>query len=105
MGLDMGLRKMKRTIYESIDREKFWYEHFAKSYEIVYWRKKFNIHQWFYENTTIDGECSNEITKEKLETLVNWLQKEKLKEDVVKIKDVIKQTDFANEVIFYEYCN
>jgi len=105
MGLDMSLKKIPRTEYESISREDFWYEEFDKSEELIYWRKKYSIDEWFRENTIIDEECSDEITKEKLESLVDWLEKEKLKEDAVNIKDVIRQTDFANEVVFYKYSN
>ena len=105
MGLDMSLKKIPRTVYNNISGDNFWFEQHNKSEEIVYWRKKYDIEVWFRENTVIDEECSNEITKEKLEALVNWLEKEKLKEDAVKIKDVIKQTDFTNEVVFYKYSN
>jgi hypothetical protein len=105
MGLDMNLKKIPRPDYESISREDFWYEGFDKSEELIYWRKQYAIDLWFHENTSIDEECSDEITKEKLELLVKWLKKEDLKDDAIKIKDVIKQTDFDNEVIFYSYCN
>jgi hypothetical protein len=105
MGLDMSLKKISRTVYNSISRDNFWLEQHYKSEEIVYWRKKYDIEVWFRENTIIDEECSDEITKEKLESLVDWLEKEKLKEDAVNIKDVIRQTDFANEVVFYKYSN
>jgi hypothetical protein len=105
MGLDMNLKKIPRTDYESISREDFWYEEFDKSEELIYWRKQYAIDGWFHENTLIDEECSNEITKEKLELLVKWLKNEDLKDDAIKIKDVIKQTDFEKEVIFYSYCN
>ncbi|MCL5460413.1 hypothetical protein M3M33_17375, partial [Loigolactobacillus coryniformis] len=77
-------------------------EQHNKSEEIVYWRKKYDIEVWFRKNTVINEECSDEITKEKLESFVSWLEKEKLKEDATKIKDVIKQIDFTNEVVFYK---
>jgi hypothetical protein len=105
MGLDMNLKKIPRTDYESISREDFWYEEFDKSKELIYWRKKYSIDEWFHTNTSISDECSDEITKEKLEELIKWLKKEELKEDAEKIKNVIKQTDFDKEVIFYSYCN
>jgi hypothetical protein len=105
MGLDMNLKKIPRTDYESISREDFWYEEFDKSEELIYWRKQYAIDGWFHENTLINDECSDEITKEKLELLIKWLKKEDLKGHIVKIKDVIKQTDFDNEVIFYTCCN
>lgn len=101
----MNLKKIPRTDYESISREDFWYEEFDKSEELIYWRKKYSIDEWFHTNTSISDECSDEITKEKLEELIQWLKKEELKEDAEKIKDVIKQTDFDKEVIFYSYCN
>ena len=101
----MMLKKIPRTEYENISREDFWYEEFDKSEELIYWRKRYEIDRWFHENTVIDEECSDEISNEKLELLVKWLKKEDLKDDSIKIKDVIKKTDFDKEVIFYSYSN
>lgn len=102
----MMLKKIPRKDFESISREDFWYEEFDKSEELIYWRKKYEINIWFHENTVIDEECcSDEISKEKLELLVKWLKKEDFKDDAIKIKDFIKQTDFVNDVIFYKYSN
>jgi hypothetical protein len=105
MGLDMCLKKIPRIDYESISREDFWYEEFDKSEELVYWRKKYTIDEWFCKNTSIDEECSDEIIKDKLEELIKWLLQENLKEDADKIKEVINKTDFINDVIFYKYSN
>jgi hypothetical protein len=105
MGLDMNLKKIPRKDYERINIEDFWMEEFNLSEELIYWRKRYDIDEWFIENTSIYEECSDEITKEKLKLLVKWLKEEDLKDDAIKIKDVIKQTDFKNEVIFYSYCN
>ena len=101
----MSLKKVSREAFNNISRDDFWYEEFYISEELIYWRKEYLIDEWFHTNTSISDECSDEITKEKLEELIKWLKKEELKEDAEKIKDVIKQTDFDKEVIFYSYCN
>lgn len=99
----MHLKKLSRNDYDSIDKEDFWYEGRKKSKELVYWRKKYKIHQWFCSNTSIYEECSYEIKKEKLEKLVIWLVSENYDEEAEKIKKTINETDFTNEVVFYEY--
>lgn len=104
MGLDMQLKKILRTDYESISREDFWIEEFDKSEELIYWRKRYSIDEWLIENTSIYEGCSDEITKEKLESLVKWLKEQDLKDDSIKVKDIIKQTDFESYVVFYSYC-
>lgn len=101
----MNLKKVSREAFNNISRDDFRHEEFAISEELIYWRKKYSIDEWFHTNTSINDECSDEITKEKLEELIKWLKKEELKEDAEKIKYVIKQTDFDKEVIFYSYCN
>lgn len=62
----MSIKTIKRSDYNSIKKEMFWYESFFKSEELIYWRKKYNIHSWFLENVDTDEECSFEIPKEKL---------------------------------------
>lgn len=103
MGLDMNLKKLSRKDYDSIDKEDFWYEEYDKSEELVYCRKKYDIDLWFSNNTSIYEECSDEIKKEKLEELVIWLESENYYEEAQKIKKVINETDFTNEVVFYKY--
>ena len=105
MGLDMSLKKIQRIEYENIDKEKFTYKHYNKSEELIYWRKKYNIHNWFFENTYIYEECSNEIAQEKIEELIKWLFEEGFKEDANKIKEFINEIDFVNNVVFYNYSN
>lgn len=104
MGLDMQLKKILRTDYESIDKEDFWIEEFDKSEELIYWRKRYDIDEWLIENTSTYEGCSDEIAKEKLESLAKWLKEQDLKDDSIKIKDIIKQTDFGSYVVFYSYC-
>mgnify|MGYP003654860616 CR=1 FL=1 len=101
----MSLKKVSREAFNNISRDDFWHEEFDISEELIYWRKQYAIDRWFHKNTLINDECSDEITKEKLELLIKWLKKEDLEDHIVKIKDVIKQTDFDNQVIFYTYCN
>ena len=101
----MHLKKIPRKDFESINREDFWYDHFEKSEELFYWRKKYDIHEWFHINTSIYEECSDEITKEKLGELIIWLTQKGLTEYAEKIKEIVNKIDFVNNVVFYDYCN
>lgn len=105
MGLDLHLKRISRAKYESIPRNDFWYDQFTNSEELLYWRKRYDLHEWFCENTTIDDECSDEITRKKLEALVQWFLDQKLNDDVLNILEVIYNTDFEKQVIYYSYCN
>lgn len=104
MGLDMQLKKMPRSDYESISVKDFWITEFNLSEELIYWRKRYDIDEWLQENTSIYEQCSDEITKEKLKSLVKWLKREDLQYDAIKVNNIIKQTDFESHVVFYSYC-
>ena len=101
----MNLKKIPRIDFESINSEDLWYENFEKSEELLYWRKKYDIHEWFQINTSIYEECSDEITKEKLEKLMIWLIEKGLSKNAYKIKEIINKIDFVKYVIFYDYTN
>lgn len=105
MGLDMNLKKISRKDFENISKDDFWYEHFDKSKELIYWRKEYDIDEWFRENTFIYEECSDEIPKEKLQLLINFLEQKNFIDYANQIKEIIQETNFNDEVIFYEYCN
>lgn len=105
MGLDMNLKRIQRTIFESVEREDFWKIELENSEDLICWRKKDDINQWFFENTFIIEECSDELTKEKLEKLLHWLLINELKKDAENIKKIISENNFIENVIYYSYCN
>jgi hypothetical protein len=105
MGLDMDLKRISRAKYESIPRGDFWYKEFKNSEDLLYWRKRYDLHGWFCENTTIDEECSDEITRDKLIALVEWLYTQNLITDFTNVIKIMDSTDFEKQVIYYSYCN
>lgn len=99
----MSLKRAKRKDFESTNREDFWEISSQVSKELIYWRKKYDIDEWFRENTIIKEQCSDELTKEKLEELLKCLIKQDVRENIYKVEELIKENDFINNVIFYEY--
>ena len=105
MGLDMNLNRTSRDSFESKSREDFWKISLDVSEEIMYWRKAFNLDNWFHENTKIIEECSNELSKEKLLELVKWLFLNNFNDDANNLKEIIDKNDFKKYVIYYSYCS
>lgn len=101
----MNLKKISRKHFDNISKDDFWYEHFDKSKEIIHWRKEYDIDEWFLENTFIYEGCSDEITKEKLKSLIKYLEQKKLIDYANALKKIIEETNFNDEVIFYTYSN
>lgn len=102
MGLDQGLFRAEIQEHDHIyANSMFW----KNRDELIYWRKKYDLHDWFFENTNIRDEVSDIMNTSKLNLLIEFLKKEKMFEDVIKVEHLIKETDFEKQVIFYSYCN
>ena len=96
----MNLYRTSRKHFESIDREDFWQIAFDNEQEeLFYWRKAYDLDSWFYQNASIIEDYSNELTKEILEKLINWLIDNNFKDDAKKIKKIILENDFKENVI------
>ena len=106
MGLDHALYKIIRIDFESVPREDFWMvANDLTTGELIYWRKKYDIDLWFHQNTTIIEEYSDEISKEKLEKFRDWLIENNETEYAERINKIIKNNNFVENVIFYQYSN
>lgn len=111
MGLDMSLNKVLRKTFEKIDSIDVWSFPINEIEEIMYWRKKYDLDEWFFNNTKIIEECSDEINKEKLQKLIEWLnenydsEENNFKEESIKLQEIVNEFDFTENVIYYKYSN
>lgn len=121
MGLDMFLKRINRNYFISLNGKFDSNDIYENSVEVGYWRKAVEIHRWFVD--AVQGGKDNceyyEVSKEKLETLLNLCKKAKAStkdveynerylsniEKTIKIlEEVLAKTDFEQEVILYCSC-
>lgn len=81
--------------------------------EVMYWRKDYLIHEWFSHNFDVENCEFVKITKEDLQNLIEYLgeddlvceeieiEEEEIKESIKKLNEIIKETDWENEEIYY----
>jgi len=102
MGFDSGLYKIKREDFYNYNRNDFWYvEYELQTEEMISWRKEYDIHHWFYANTNIIEDYSDEVTFEKLSELFAYLILKSDRENAEKVNELINGIDFKNYVIYY----
>ena len=101
MGLDMYLFKksknIKQKILNSLNDE-------SDYKEVAYWRKDYFIHEWFCYNFNVENCNYNEISKEDLLSLIEYIKSEEdedRKEDIKILNKIIEETDWENEEIYY----
>lgn len=109
--------------YKDKTETKYWAWDEAKKYphqsfvtSLIYWRKAYPIHDWFVINTQYgEDNCrAYEVTLEDLNKLLelcksnyfdtgydDWTE-EKIKDTIPQLQQVIRETDFENEVVFYQ---
>jgi len=104
MGLDMYLEKKsknwKQKMLASLENKEE-YE------EVRYWRKCYQIHDWFCDNFEVENCEYAEVSKEELLQLVEYLKEEegddyfKPNEEIKQLNKIITETDWDNEEIYY----
>ena len=75
--------------------------------EVMYWRKCWNIHDWFCNNFEVENCKHIKIEREDLLALIEYLKGEDKSEDFNKnqeiktLNKIIEKTDWDNEEIYY----
>jgi hypothetical protein len=106
MGLDASLSKVKRKDFYNYNRNDFWFiEYELKTEKLIVWRKQYEIHRWFYENTKIIEDYSDEVTPEKLTKLHLYLKSINDLENAEKVDNLLREVDFKKYVIYYYGAN
>jgi len=76
--------------------------------KVKYWRKCYEIHEWFCDNFEVENCEYVEVSKEELLQLVEYLKDIEFEDDYFKnneeieaLKKIITETDWENEEIYY----